>query len=148
MPELYLVSYPTHLGGSPGSTMGSGRALEHDEGDSMCSSCLGHVLYASTLSSRNMHEQVQSVIQCVLSITLGSDVRHLALTPWLMVCVQCIRLDSFVLFAGGFGVCTLFLFWSAHRCNICSLYIPYEVENFAENYDLKWILPKVNITFA
>lgn len=97
MPELYLVSYPTHLGGSPGSTIGSGRALEHDEGDSMCSSCLEHVLYAPTLSSRNMHEQVQPVIQCVLSITPGSDVRHLALTPWLMVCVQCMRRDKIIL---------------------------------------------------
>lgn len=34
MPELSLVSHPTHLGASPGSATGSGCALEHDEGDS------------------------------------------------------------------------------------------------------------------
>lgn len=99
MPEIYLVLYPNpmHLGGSPGSAMGSGRALEHDEGDSICSSCLGHVLCAPNLSSRNMHEQVEPVVQCVLSITPGSDVRHLALNPWLMVCVQCMSRGKIVL---------------------------------------------------
>lgn len=74
MPELKLVSHPTHLGASPGSVMDSGCALEHSGGGSVDPQ---PALILPTLSSTNVHKTVASVIQCVFSITPFSGVNHL-----------------------------------------------------------------------
>lgn len=69
MPEPGLVPHPTHLGASPGSALGSGRALEHDVGDSVGPCCPRHVPSPPTLRSTSAFKKIAPVVQCVSSIT-------------------------------------------------------------------------------
>lgn len=78
MPEPRLVPHPTHLGASPGSAVGSGRALEHDEGGSVSPR---PALSPPNLGSTSRQEKVAPAVQCVSSIAPQSGVNHLP-TPW------------------------------------------------------------------
>lgn len=141
MPEPRLVPHPTHLGASPGSATGPGRALEHNVGDSVGPCCSGHAL-----GSTNVHEKVAPVVQCVSSFAPHSGVNHLPTSwpalhqtvheqPVLLGPAACLSRvqGSFLSFTCGCGaVYPLLIPASSKMQHICSLYIFHEVENFVE----------------
>lgn len=143
MPEPRLVPHPKHLGAIPGSATGSGRALEHDVGDSVGSCCPQHALSPPTLGSTNVHEKVAPVFPCVSSVTLCGGVNHRP-TPWPapshhtqlpLLLGPVARLSraqgSFVSFACAFGVGYPRLVPTSSKMQlICSL--------FLYIYSMKW----------
>lgn len=135
MLEPRLVAHPTHLGASPGSAVGSGRALERDEGGSVSPR---PVLSPPNVGSTSRQEKVAPAAQCVSSIAPQNGVNHLP-TPWPTPShsTQAVRASgscsvpeqgqgSLGSFACGFGaVYPLLILVSSKLQCICShIYIP------------------------